>query len=117
MSDDQSNPFAAPQADDFDTHNKRVEGLTLDDLPEIRNCPQCGSDGATPAPYNWWRGRRAPTATGHVVCPKCNCEFNGETGVAYPPASSPWPFFIVAVVLFVLYLIFYIGFHAMLIMG
>jgi hypothetical protein len=90
------NPYAPPQTVDAPPARAREEELILP-------CPNCASENAAPAPYNWWRGRRAPKAIQHVVCDDCRCEYNGETGHPYPPARSPVLWFVLALLLFLAY--------------
>ena len=99
------NPFASPQS--FDKAQKSKYEYTGEPEP-ICACPSCGGGKAEPAPYDWFRGRRAPVATQHVLCPDCRCEYNGETGIAYRPAKSPLFLFVVAIVLAALYFLFHI---------
>lgn len=68
-------------------------------------CPQCGGHDAQPVPYSKWHGRRAPRAIQEVRCPSCGTEFNGETGVAYPPRSSKVVMFVIALLLFIAYFV------------
>ena len=100
------NPFASPTADDG-AYRPPLAGNAAPVEDVIRPCPKCDSTGAKPAPYDWWRGRRGPKAIDHVICPDCECQYHGETGVAYPPAKSPMPWFIAALSLFILYVVVY----------
>jgi len=96
------NPFASPLSDD--QAFRPVAPVDEASKP----CPDCGAADSTPAPYDWWRGRRGPKAIDHVICSACLCQFNGATGAPYPRAKSPLPWFIVALVLFILYVAMHI---------
>jgi hypothetical protein len=95
---DEVNPYAAPQSG----------GGPRDDVPDepevIVPCPACGNSQAYPAPYSWWRGRRAPRAIQHVICRACRCEYNGETGIRYRATQGPLLMFLLALALFLAYL-------------
>ncbi|MEK6248786.1 MAG: hypothetical protein N2C12_11445 [Planctomycetales bacterium] len=68
-------------------------------------CPRCHGTDITPAPYDGWYGRRAPKAIQDVVCQSCRCSFNGETGIEYPPRKNPIVWFLIALGLFLLYIL------------
>ena len=63
-----------------------------------RPCPECRSTNIDPTPYSAWRGRRAPEAIKDVTCRDCNCNYDGQTGVKYPPAKNPLIWFLLALV-------------------
>jgi hypothetical protein len=99
----QINPYQAPDlpADVVKAQLQRE----FDPLP----CPKCGNPHVVATPYSAWYGRRAPKAVQDVTCQKCRCNFNGETGIEYPPRKNPMIWFIISLVLFLLYLIVYFG--------
>ena len=96
------NPYASPDAE---VRHVRTR-VTFDPLP----CPMCESRDIQPTPYDAWRGRRAAKAIQDVTCQDCSCNYDGETGVVYPPKKNPIVWFLLVVLLFVLYLVGYIGF-------
>ena len=92
------NPYASPEIED------PVDRPVRANMDEPLPCPNCGASGAKPMPYDGWRGRRAPKAIQEVRCVSCRCEFNGETGVAYPPRTSPVVWFLLAAAIFAAYI-------------
>ncbi|MDG2127580.1 MAG: hypothetical protein P8K08_06275 [Fuerstiella sp.] len=96
--DSDYNPFAAPQTE-------TAPAVRVDHF-EPCACPKCGHEGAQPAPYDKWHGRRAPKAIQDVLCQSCGANYNGETGIVYPPRKSPLIWFLLALGLFLLYLLF-----------
>lgn len=103
--DSDFNPYAAP---DYSEPNVRLTESPKTRPPKTKPkpCPYCGQEDATPVPYSAWHGRRAPKAIQELRCHRCQCEFNGETGVAYPARRNPLPWFILALVLFLAYIFF-----------
>lgn len=99
MSDESPfNPYASPDAEIAHVRTR----VTFDPLP----CPMCESTEVGPTPYDAWRGRRAARAIQDVTCQECKCNYDGETGTVYPPKRFPIFWFLVAVLLFVLYMVF-----------
>jgi hypothetical protein len=98
------NPYEAPE---YLADAERAK-VGFDPLP----CPRCRGTDIKPSPYDAWHGRRAPKAIQDVTCLSCRCNYNGETGVEYPPRKNPIVWFIIALVFFVLYLLvnFFIAF-------
>ena len=96
--DEQYNPYLTPK------HSGAPLPPVTAELPPAP-CPRCGAEGARPVPYSAWHGRRAPRAIQEVRCPKCGVEFNGETGLAYPRRSSKLGWFLLALILFLLYML------------
>lgn len=92
MSDASRNPYLPPKTTNFAVKAELVP-----------SCPNCSSERVSPAPYDWFRGRRAPKAIQHMLCADCKAEFNGETGVCYPPKKSPLIWFVLALIAFLLY--------------
>lgn len=96
MNDQAPNPYESPQI--YTPKPKSYED-------ELRTtpCPRCDSTDVFATPYSEWHGRRGPKAVEDMTCRNCQCNFNGETGVEYPPRRSPILWFLLSVVLVILY--------------
>ena len=103
----QFNPYKPPEYLSGDSAaGKPGHQIEFEPLP----WPQCRGTDIQPSPYSAWHGRRAAKAIQDVTCQGCGCNYNGETGVEYPPRKNPMIWFIIALILFMLYVVGYFGF-------
>ena len=92
------NPYSAP----IENHPVAEEVVVFRPRP----CPRCQGENSLPTPYSRWHGRRAPKAIQDVTCQDCGANFDGVSGIEYPRRKSPLVWFLIAVMLFVMYVTF-----------
>jgi len=98
------NPYATPEYEE-----PSLKPMAPVEMAKPKPCPSCGGENATPVPYSAWYGRRAPKAIQELRCDNCGCEFDGETGKAYPARKNPVVWFVIALFLFLAYVAFLVA--------